>query len=341
MSARELDALMVGRFPRLTGRSIQINIDSTETMLITSHAADTRRVVPRANITVTMNCADGNGGQASVLAKYGGGGSFDTLFTTPDALLSGLDTQYQWLMDKAEGVYAQAGTWDIVLGQGLSGILAHEAVGHTVESDMVRGGSVASTLRGQRVASPKVSLADYAHTAFGQPTPVQFRVDDEGTVAQDVVLIEDGILTDFMCNVQDSEYVHTTAKGNAFAYSYPNEPIVRMRNTCILPGQDSLEGMIASVEQGYYLLKSSNGQADCTGEFMFGVTVGYEIVNGKLGRAIRDTTVSGLAFDVLKTVDRVGQNVSWDSAGYCGKIQLFGNATGGPALKCRLAIGGR
>ena len=82
-------------------------------------------------------------------------------------------------------------------------------------------------------------------------------------------------------------------------------------------------------------------QADATGEFMFGITMGYEIRHGKLGRAIRDTTVSGVAFDMLKTVDMVGDTVVWGSSGFCGKKQPMPVGLGGPALRCRITMGGR
>ena len=84
-----------------------------------------------------------------------------------------------------------------------------------------------------------------------------------------------------------------------------------MRNTAILPGTDKLEDMIASIDDGYYLIKTNNGQADTTSEFMFGITLGYEIKNGKLGRAIQDTTISGIAFDVLKTVSMISDELHW------------------------------
>jgi len=112
-----------------------------------------------------------------------------------------------------------------------------------------------------------------------------------------------------------------------------------MRNTAILPGKDKLEEIISSVKNGYYLLDYSNGQADSTGEFMFTVTEGYEIVNGRLGKAIRDTTVSGLAFDVLKSVTAVSDTMKWSNAG-CGKKYGIAVGMGGPALKCTLKVGG-
>ncbi len=99
--------------------------------------------------------------------------------------------------------------------------------------------------------------------------------------------------------------------------------------------------MIASVDDGYYLIQSNNGQADTTGEFMFGVTMGYEIKNGKLGKALLDTTISGVAFEMLKTVDMVSDKVVWVSSGMCGKKQPMPVGMGGPALRCKVKIGGR
>jgi hypothetical protein len=88
-------------------------------------------------------------------------------------------------------------------------------------------------------------------------------------------------------------------------------------------------------------IDSGNGQADTTGEFMFGVTMGYEIKGGKLGKALLDTTISGVAFDMLKTVDMVSDSVFWCSSGFCGKKQPMPVGMGGPALRCRVKIGGR
>jgi TldD protein len=114
-----------------------------------------------------------------------------------------------------------------------------------------------------------------------------------------------------------------------------------MRNTAIMPGTDKLDDMIASIDNGYYLIKPGNGQADSTSEFMFAVTLGYEIKSGKLGRAIRDTTISGVAFDMLKTVTMVSPDMKWISSGMCGKKQPIPVGMGGPAVKCKVTIGGR
>jgi TldD protein len=140
---------------------------------------------------------------------------------------------------------------------------------------------------------------------------------------------------------ESAERYHMVPKGNARAWSFSDEPVIRMRNTCILPGTSTVEEMIASVNDGYYLIDSGNGQADLTGEFMFGVTCGYEIKNGKLGRALLDTTVTGVAFDMLKTVDMVSDEVEWASSGFCGKKQPMPVGMGGPHMRCKIMIGGR
>ena len=184
-------------------------------------------------------------------------------------------------------------------------------------------------------------MVDFAHTAYGKPTPLPVYVDDEGVKAEDAVLIRDGILTEYLNSRQSAELFGMTPRGNARAWLFSDEPLIRMRNTAIVPGDDKLEDMIASVDDGYYLVASGNGQADMTGEFMFGVTIGYEIKNGKLGRAMLDTTISGVAFEMLKTVDMVSDEVEWESSGFCGKKQAMTVGMGGPHIRCRLTMGGK
>ena len=192
-----------------------------------------------------------------------------------------------------------------------------------------------------RDIAEKVSMVDFASGAFGKPTPLPVYLDDEGIEATDAVLIDRGMLVGYMNNRESAAHFGQKPCGNARAYSFSDEPLIRMRNTAILPGTDKLEDMIAATEHGYYLIDTNNGQADTTGEFMFGVCMGYEIVNGKLGRALLDTTISGVAFEMLKTVDMVSDEVSWSSAGVCGKKQPMPVGLGGPDLKCLVSIGGR
>ncbi|MCK5247915.1 TldD/PmbA family protein, partial [Candidatus Bipolaricaulota bacterium] len=132
--------------------------------------------------------------------------------------------------------------------------------------------------------------------------------------------------------------------GNARAFEYSDAPIIRMRNTYIDPGETSVEELIAGVDDGYYMCGLGfGGQADSNAEFMFGVREAREIKNGKIGKLVRGATISGNAFDVLNSVDAVGNDFRWDlGAGTCGKSQAAAKVdAGGPHLRCKGTIGGR
>ena len=272
---------------------------------------------------------------------FGDLGQFEDVFDQPADLYPKIDQLYEHLRRKQEGVYAESGLKECILDAELGGILAHEAIGHTTEADLVLGGSIAAQYMDKNVASPLVTLVDFANTALGETCPIPLYVDDEGTKAEDAVIIDQGVLKSYLHNKESALHFQTNPTGNARAWAFSDEPLIRMRNTAIMPGKDSLESMINSIEDGYYLIRPNNGQADTTSEFMFGVVLGYEIKNGKLGRAIFDTTISGIAFDVLKTVSMVSNDMKWTVSGMCGKKQPMPVGMGGPAIKCRVNIGGR
>jgi TldD protein len=114
-----------------------------------------------------------------------------------------------------------------------------------------------------------------------------------------------------------------------------------MRNTCIEPGQDALDDMIAGIDDGYFIDGAEGGQADATGEFMFGASRVRRIERGKIGALVGRLTVSGNAFEVLRSVDAVSTDFRWElGSGHCGKGQPAKVDAGGPYLRCQLLIGG-
>ena len=340
--ARETDDYIQNKYPDLASRSVMIRCDSIERLLHVSTGSFAHTISPRACLYVSMTAEASDGTNVELFdVMECGRGYFTELFHEPSDLYEKIDTLHEKLMAKRDGVFSEAGVCDCIIDSSIAGMIAHEAVGHTVEADLVMAGSVAASRLGQQVASDKITIIDFAHTAFGKPVPLPVYVDDEGTPCEDAVLIENGILTGYMNNKESAVHFGMKPCGNARAYEFSDEPLIRMRNTAILPGKDKLEDMIASIDNGYYLTRTQNGQADTTGEFMFGITMGYEIKNGKLGRAIRDTTISGVAFEMLKTVDMLSDEISWASSGYCGKKQPMPVSDGGPAVKCKINIGGR
>lgn len=339
--AKALDAYAASHCPNLISRMVIATEDSMEKVLVTSDGMESHTIQPRSYSYMFLTAQTPDGQPVELFKAFGGEGTYDVNFTDPSVWYPEIDRLYEHLMKKREGVYADAGLKTVILGGMMTGMLSHEAVGHTVEADLVLGGSVAAHNLNKAVASPKVTLTDFAHTAFGKRCPLPVFVDDEGTKAEDVTLIKDGILVGYMNSRESAQHFGMEPRGNARAWMFSDEPLIRMRNTSVHPGTDKLEDMIASIDDGYYLIDSGNGQADTTGEFMFGVTMGYEIKNGRLGRALLDTTISGVAFDMLKTVDMVGDEVVWSSSGFCGKKQPMPVGMGGPALRCKVMIGGR
>lgn len=338
--ARAVDAYLAKKYPALAARRVVAMSDSMEKALLCSDGACGHNRAPRSYVYVMLTDTAKDGTPVDLFEPFGGAGDFPDRFSDPAALFAKIDALYERLQKKKEGVRAQAGVHTCVLSGELTGMLAHEAVGHTVEADLVLGGSVAASCLNKQVASPLVNLSDFAYEAFGKEAPLPVYLDDEGTVARDVRLIENGVLTGYMNSRESAQHFGMEPCGNARAFAFSDEPLIRMRNTAVHPGHDTLADMIASVEDGYYLVSSNNGQADTTGEFMFGVTEGYEIKHGKLGRALLDTTLSGIAFEMLKTVDMLGDTMHWVSAGMCGKKQPMPVSMGGPDLRCRVMIGG-
>jgi len=343
---REVDAHIEKTYPDLMGRYVGAQCLDMEKFLFVSNGGEmpvlrSHSFVPRSIIYIMMTVKDAEGAPMEMYKPFGGYGVFADVFKNPKDIFADIAKLYEKVCKKAEGVYADAGVKQVVMAPDLAGILAHEAIGHTVEADIVLGGAVSMHYLNKPVASELVSMIDYAHSVNGKPAPVPVFVDDEGVQAKDAVLIEKGILKNFMHNRLTAEKMGHENFGNARAFAFSDEPLVRMRNTAIVPGTSKLEDMIASVEDGYYLVNPSNGQADSTSEFMFGVDEGYEIKNGKLGKAIRDTTISGVAFDLLKTVDMVSDDVAWSCSGMCGKKQGIPVGMGGPAVRCKVNIGGR
>ena len=340
---RAADDYLKQKYPNLLSRRVLLRHDCMEKLLTVSDGTNSHSVRPRTHLVVQLTADAPDGMPVEIFDVLGGGeGVLTDHFTDPSKYYEKLDEQVELLMKKREGVFTNAGLKDVVLAPALAGILAHEAVGHTVEADLVLGGSVAAHNLGKRVATDLISMVDYAHTLpDGSRAPLPVYVDDEGTPASDEVLIKDGILVGYMNSRETAQHFGMEPHGNARGYAYSDEPLIRMRNTAILPGKDKLEDMIAAIDDGYYFTQTNNGQADTTGEFMFGIMMGYEIKNGKLGRAIRDTTISGVAFQMLQTVDMLSDDMVWSCSGTCGKKQPMPVGMGGPAVKCKVNVAGK
>jgi len=337
----ELHAWCARRYPELESTRFMLSDEDHAKHVGTDAGADAANRIQRAQCYITFSAVGDDGAPVELTESLSAKGSLGDLTLGVEALAPLLDKLHEHVQAKRHAVAARGGLHTVVLAPELAGMLAHEAMGHPCEADLVLGGSVTAGLVGQRIASELVTMIDAAHHFAGEETMIPVYADDEGTPARDAVLIERGILKEFMTSRETAARLGIPATGSARAYTPHDEPLVRMRNTVIVPGTAKLADMIAGVDDGVLVLKTGNGQADSTTEFMFSVTLAYEIHNGRLGRALRDTTISGSAIKVLSSVDAVSDDLYWSCSGYCGKKQPMVVSMGGPALRARAHVGGQ
>ncbi|HEX9504854.1 MAG TPA: TldD/PmbA family protein [Acidimicrobiia bacterium] len=235
---------------------------------------------------------------------------------------------------------APRGKLPVVLRRGAGGVLFHEACGHGLEADLVdKDASVFRGKTGELVASPLVTLVDDGTYAREWGT---YAIDDEGAPAQRNVLIEDGVLTDYMWDLVRSRKVGRASSGNGRRESYQHLPMVRMTNTFLLAGADDPDDIIRDTSHGLYCVALGGGQVDtASGDFVFGITEAYMIENGEITDPVRAAQLIGNGPETLRLVDAVGSDFdTW--AGTCGKDgQGVPVSSGQPTLRvAELTVGG-
>ncbi|MCQ3813145.1 MAG: TldD/PmbA family protein [Acidimicrobiia bacterium] len=236
---------------------------------------------------------------------------------------------------------APSGTMPVVVGPGGGGVLFHEACGHGLEADLVaKSASVFAGRVGDQVATPLVTLIDDGTMAgeWGH-----YRIDDEGRAAAHNVLIDKGVLTDYMWDHVRARKEGRNSSGNGRRQSYQYLPMVRMTNTYIENGSDHPSDIIAGTESGVYVAQLGGGQVNtATGDYVFGMTEAYLIENGEISEPIRQGNLIGNGPETLKLIDAVGNDFAMGSPGTCGKDgQGVPVGDGTPTLRVTaLTIGG-
>jgi len=235
---------------------------------------------------------------------------------------------------------APRGKLPVVLKKGAGGVLFHEACGHGLEADLVdKDASVFRGRVGELVASPLVTLVDDGTYAREWGT---YAIDDEGAPAQRNVLIENGVLTDYMWDLVRARKSGRPSSGNGRRETYQHLPMVRMTNTFLLEGDDDPDAIIRDTEHGLYCVALGGGQVNtATGDFVFGITEAYMIENGEISEPVRAAQLIGNGPETLRLVDAVGSDFdTW--AGTCGKDgQGVPVSSGQPTLRvAELTVGG-
>ena len=209
-----------------------------------------------------------------------------------------------------------AGVMPVVIDGGFGGVIFHEACGHSLEAAAVAfGNSEFAGKLGERIASPRVTAIDDGtiENEWGS-----LNIDDEGMPATKLVLIENGILKNYMIDKLNGRRMGMAPTGSARRQDYTFAPVSRMRNTYIAAGDDDEAEIIASCPDGLYAKSMGGGSVNpVTGEFNFAVDEGYLIKNGKIDAPVRGASLIGRGSDILKKIDRVGKRLTL-AQGMCG-----------------------
>lgn len=244
-------------------------------------------------------------------------------------------------LTKLEARPAPSGEMPVVIGAGGGGVLFHEACGHGLEADLVgKGASVFRDRVGEQVAAEGITLVDDGTMAREWGA---FAIDDEGRPAQRNVLIQDGVLTDYMWDLLRARKEGRASSGNGRRQSYMHLPMVRMTNTYLENGDEDPDAIIAGTERGVYVKELGGGQVNtATGDFVFGMTEAYLIEDGEITAPIREGNLIGNGPEVLRSIDALGNDFAMGSPGTCGKDgQGVPVGDGVPTLRvARLTVGG-
>lgn len=210
-----------------------------------------------------------------------------------------------------------AGNLPCILSSESGGTLIHEAVGHGLEADLIdKGVSIYKDKLGEKVASSLITVVDDStyQNAWGS-----FLCDDEGTPAQRTVLIENGILKNYLYDKYYAIKHKKESTGNGRRQSYSHRPFPRMTNTFILPGTSKAEDILKSFKKGILVNKMGGGQVNTlTGDFIFDVQEGYLVEKGEIIHPIKQVSIIGNGPKILSEVEAVGDDFG-TSLGTCGK----------------------
>lgn len=337
---QRVDAYARQQDPRVIQVSVNLAAEYETVLIMASDghlAADVRPLV-RLNVSVVVEQND-----RREHGYAGGGGRFDYQYFLQDDLALGYAREaVRQAIVNLSAIDAPAGTMPVVLGPGWPGVLLHEAVGHGLEGDFNRKGtSVFSGRMGQMVASPLCTVVDDGTLPNRRGS---LNVDDEGVPTQCTVLIENGVLKNYIQDKRNARLMGMQSTGNGRRESYAHVPMPRMTNTYMLPGKSTPEEIIASVKKGIYAVNFGGGQVDITsGKFVFSASEAYLIENGKITTPVKGATLIGNGPEVLTRVSMVGNDLQLDTGiGICGKEgQSVPVGVGQPTLKVdALTVGG-
>lgn len=229
-----------------------------------------------------------------------------------------------------------SGKFHVVLHPTICATLLHESIGHPLEADLAMAGGGFGNHVGKQVLSKLITIYDDGLVERGLGF---LPYDDEGVKSKHTILVENGVLRSFMHDRTSASIMGVPPTGNAHAWDYGVEPLIRQTNIGIEAGDCTTEEMIKDTKEGLLIEGTFGGQADASADFTFGFQNAVWIRNGELGEMTRGANLSGNAIEALRTVDAVS-NEAILRPGACGKGQFAIQGRMVPTIRCEIMVGG-
>ena len=335
-----IDAYLRAKDPKVIQVSAALSGEWQVVKIIQAKGRETADIRPLVNLMISVVVKNGDRMESGAFG-LGGRYLYDRI-VDETVWMSAADEALRTALINLESVPAPAGEMPVVLSGGWCGVLLHEAVGHGLEGDFNRKGSSVFTGKiGEQVAAKGITIVDDGTLPDRRGSVT---IDDEGTSSQRTVLIEDGILKNYMLDRLNARLMNKEPTGNGRRESFAYAPQVRMTNTFMTDGNNDPEELIASVKKGIFAKSFHGGQVDITsGKFVFTSAESYLIENGKITAPIKDATLIGSGIDVMNSIDMVASDSCLDNGiGSCGKGgQMVPVGVGQPSVRIsKITVGG-
>ena len=294
------------------------------------------------NIVTRFMCTvyvERDGNTESQFADYAIGDGYD--FIDKIDLKSIVSKCTTTAVEKLDSIYFKGGEMPVILGNGFGAVIFHEACGHGLEATSIAPGvSVFKDDLNKKIASEKVTLIDDGTIVNEWGSSI---IDDEGNETKKNILIENGVLKNYLIDEFNSEIMGMKSNGCGRRQDYIYPPTSRMSNTYLQCGTDKIDDMIKSINYGVYCERMSGGSVNpATGEFNFAVDVARLIEKGKITKMLKGVTLIGNSKEILKNVEMVSDDLKL-SGGYCGsKSGMVYVTIGQPTIKIsKILVGGK
>ncbi len=325
----------MANFGKIASTTVNYQDSESNSLFLNSEGTEIIQSVTRTTLSLNSMAKDGNvlqNGHGSI----GGVKGFEVIENED------LEKFSREISDKAIRLLsakpAPSGQFPIIADNLLTGVLIHEALGHAVEGDLIiQNDSILKDKMNQTIASDIVNIFDDASMkeGFGY-----YAYDSEGVKTKPNQLVKNGKLVSLLNSRESAGKLNMKSSGNARS-SISDQPIVRMSNTYLQPGDMTFEELCEDIKDGIYLKGSRGGQVDTgKGIFQFNASEAFKIDNGEITTTLKDVSLSGNILETLKNISGVGKDFKL-SVGYCGKGgQTVPVGDGGPHTKILNALVG-